>query len=181
MVTSCGNAARSSLRYLSLSRGTSMPSSGNLGRQMSSNALTSSVCCISGEYALTRFIIFLQSLENDAQISSRDFSRSIAHVNHKYGLKFFHMKERTSRKFGTVRKYTIFGAILSISPHSSPVACSKIFSLLLALLACTLGSKAGPKYGICVCGGGESMRVSPRPRAMKNGNMHLSSSPEYTQ
>jgi len=68
------------------------------------------------------------------------------------------MKERTSMKFGTVAIETKFGAILSISLHTSSVTWFKTFSLAVALSACTLGSKAGPKYGICVpkwAGGGE--------------------------
>src|SRR5665647_1911364 len=91
------------------------------------------------------------------------------------------MKKRTSRKFGRVVIETRFGAILSISLHTSPVTSSKIFSLPLTLRASTLGSKAGPKYGICVFGGGEFITVSPWSRPVKNGKIHLSSSPEYTE
>ena len=57
---------------------------------------------------------------------------------------FFQMKERTSRKFGTVAIETKFGAIESISLHTAPVSWSRIFYLAVALSLCTLGSKAGP-------------------------------------
>src|SRR5665647_1065754 len=96
-------------------RGACTPRSVNPPRHKSSNVLTSFVCCISGEYARTRFIFCLQRLVNDAQISSRDLSKSITYANSEFSVKFFQMKERTSMKFGTVEKCTKFGANLSIS------------------------------------------------------------------
>jgi hypothetical protein len=88
-VTSWGNAATSSLRYLSLSRGTSTPSSENLGRQLSSNRLTSFVCGISGEYAFNRRIhkvLVREYLHSGRTQEAREDMSKIMNIPMKYKL-----------------------------------------------------------------------------------------------